>query len=728
MIRNKLLLLEGSRDRQLEVYLPYFEKAGINVSISQLKQMLLAKFVNEAGMHNLSLRSNYYLTGVAKYYFNGDLTENKELGIFDQSVKDVFKEDVCQRLDALIVVLRNAYIDSVGTQFEQPEDFGELSLNRLLRKYNKKINQEIGITPTTEPEKEKATISNDYTAGNGYTYEILYTFGDATKYNKPTAPGAWCITYGEQHFNSYQKNYGGHFIIFAKDGFNEIPRQKGRNWTPAKPQDEFGNSLIAVLQSNTDPQNLPLITSRWNHGTFEDNSRCEADHAYTKQEFLKIIGDDGTVLNRCFEQWKHTIKSMNSHAKVPRKEVVKALRKAKYAQMLLNSGMNYDAIKDVSFIRIGESQLYKCVIDDTFYTLAYKKKIYFDDFFETSFFLNNNNLDKNAILIKSGDYTYIFDQIHKRFIDVDGIKKFKYISMIKNLYICVALGMRQKAIINFKTMKPFSYDGNVWFEYITQVGSSSFYGSRNKVELPRESSWTNDEYLRLTYDSSAGMIYLYSIRENRIVPVDIPGGETVTGAIERNNVTNFVKIGNWYNEKLYDPKTNKFIELDGNTSFNHINVDGCILTFGNKESDYSRSYSNDGYKLALYDLDLNDFIRIDGKPVILDGKKSYGFKEHDCGNFFCFKYKKNKFKIYDKARKAFYSDEYSGDEFEDVEYFFSHEYDDSIFGHTDLEYYIGEHNDDNKYLIYVISPGKTFKYKEWKRMFAEKYNLEYDDY
>lgn len=724
MIQNKLLLLEGSRDRQLEAYLPYFEKAGINVSISQLKQMLLAKFVNEAGMHNLSLRSNYYLTGVAKYYFNGDLTENKELGILNQGVKDVFKEDVCQRLDALIVVLRNAYIDSVGTQFEQPEDFGELSLNRLLRKYNKKINQEIGITPTTEPEKEKVTVSNDYTAGNGYTYEILYTFKDATKYNKPTQPGAWCITYGEQHFKYYQKEYGGHFVIFRKNGFENIPRQKGRNWTPAKPQDEFGNSLIAVLQSNTDPQNLPLITSRWNHGTFEDDSRCEADHAYTKQEFLKIIGDDGTVLNRCFEQWKHAIKSMNSHAKFPHKEVVKALRKAKYAQMLLNSGMNYDTIKDVSFMRIGESQLYKCVIDDSFYTLAYKKKIYFDDFFETSFFLANSTINNNAILIKSGDYTYIFDQIHKQFIDVDGVKKFKYISMVKNLYICVALGMRQKAIINFKTMKPFSYNGNVWFEYITQLGITPLYSRGNRVELPRENSMTNNDYLRLTYDSSAGMIYLYSIKENRIVPVDIPGGETVTGVIERNGVTNFVKIGNWYHEKLYDPRANKFIEFDGKTSFNHINTEGCILTFGNMVRNNYINLSNNYYKFALYDLDLNDFLRIDGKPVIQEG--SHDFKQRDCYDFFCFRYKKNKFKIYDKVRKAFYSDEYSGDEFEDVDYFFSHEYDDSIFGNTELEYYIGEHNDYNRYLIYVKSPGKTFKYKEWKQMYAKKYGSEYE--
>ena len=149
----KQVLFEGSRDKALSVFLPLFQKRGIEMSQSQLKQDLLRKFVSEAGMHNLSLGGNYYLCGVARYYFNGDLTSNTRPGLLYPNVKDKFDTEICKRLDVIIGILRNAYIDTVGTQWEQPEDFGTLSINALLRKYNKKVNKELGID-TKKPEEK----------------------------------------------------------------------------------------------------------------------------------------------------------------------------------------------------------------------------------------------------------------------------------------------------------------------------------------------------------------------------------------------------------------------------------------------------------------------------------------------------------------------------------------------------------------------------------------------
>jgi len=40
------ILNEGSRDNMLAAYLPLFQKRGIETNLSQLKQFLLAKFVN----------------------------------------------------------------------------------------------------------------------------------------------------------------------------------------------------------------------------------------------------------------------------------------------------------------------------------------------------------------------------------------------------------------------------------------------------------------------------------------------------------------------------------------------------------------------------------------------------------------------------------------------------------------------------------------------------------
>ena len=189
MNNNKWLINEGARDNMLAVYIPLFQKRGIDVNVSKLKQFLLNKFVTEAGIRQLSERSNYYLAGVARYYFNGDLTSNTRLNALYPRFKDNFNHEVCERLNALIKILRLSYIDSVGTQFEQPEDFGTLSLKQLFRKYNKKINQELGIDDSNNA-GENGEVNNDTSAGKSYTYDILYSFEDAKKYYKYTEPGA----------------------------------------------------------------------------------------------------------------------------------------------------------------------------------------------------------------------------------------------------------------------------------------------------------------------------------------------------------------------------------------------------------------------------------------------------------------------------------------------------------------------------------------------------------
>lgn len=126
------MINEGSRDELLNGYLAIVRQQFPDATLSMLKKFLLNKFVNEAGINNLSLRSNYYLSGVARYYFNGDLTRNKNLNVLHDDVKDEFIYDNCQALNDIILYLRNLYIDTVGERFEQPEDFGGLPFNRLV--------------------------------------------------------------------------------------------------------------------------------------------------------------------------------------------------------------------------------------------------------------------------------------------------------------------------------------------------------------------------------------------------------------------------------------------------------------------------------------------------------------------------------------------------------------------------------------------------------------------
>ena len=172
----------------------------------------------------------------------------------------------------------------------------------ILRKYKKKIDTELGIV-TTKKEKTAVELDRNERVGNGYSFEIIYSYQQATKYYKATDPGSWCITWGENHYNGYIKRLNIHYVIFIQDGYENVPRQKGPNWSYAKPQDEYGCSLIALLQSNVDGEPV-YITSRWNHGKSWENTLCEADHAFTKEEFFAKTGVTDEDLQRIFQIWK----------------------------------------------------------------------------------------------------------------------------------------------------------------------------------------------------------------------------------------------------------------------------------------------------------------------------------------------------------------------------------------------------------------------------------------
>ena len=573
-----MLLFESSRDNLLTPYLNLMREKGIECSLSQLKQFLLAKFVNEGNIRSLSLESNYYLAGVARYYFEGKLTVNKNVNAMYPEIKDVFNQDICQRLSALIVILRNAYIDSVGTQFEQPEDFGTLSLEKLLRKYNKAINAELNTdSEKEEPEEVDDGLNRDEHVGDGYTFDILYSYEDARKYNRYTEPGAWCITYGEQHYNGYIRRLKIHYVIFRKDGWENVPRQKGKNWTPSKPQDEYGNSLIALLQSNENGEPV-YITSRWNHGSYTDNSGCEADHAYTPEEFKRITGVSDGDLKRIFAIWKKDREKLGEKNSQSRKELNKkradVLRIFKYAQMRINGGNFDNAFGDYMFFvndllsKDEESKrlyfMYRRTGDPNSEFTSKVKKILNDSVKSCSVEINGENyfflMDKNKILFETiveSDSQYdssayhfatsmpggryasgidaenynnvilckvingimIYDFRRHNFVEVDGKKKFKYITQIYNSSVRalgengngfyeVKMSDKQCALIDWRTNKALKLpNGSSWFEHVEYPGKRSYYSRSVSCEFMPDTA----KVARFLYDTSSGEQYFYDI-------------------------------------------------------------------------------------------------------------------------------------------------------------------------------------------------------------------------
>lgn len=630
-------LNEGSRDNALSMFLPLFQKRGIDINISQLKQALLNKFVSEAGMHSLSQGSNYYLLGVARYYFNGDLTTNKRLNLLYPQYQDNFNTEICTRLDALVNILRNAYIDTVGKQFEQPEDFGNLTIDKLLKKYNRKINDALGVTKPKKEivKKEEPQVSTDYSCGKNYTYEILYSYADAQKYRSYTEPGAWCITYGQQHYNAYIKKLGIHYVIFRMNGYENVPRRKGQNWTSKKPQDEYGNSLIALLQSNKTGEPV-YITSRWNHGSRSDNSLCEADHAYTKEEFLNVIGDSGEVLQRAFEQWKANKPEQDKKNSVDRKalnaEKLNALRTIKYAQMMINGGANLqDYIKNGRILdgKDPKANKYKGtylvqinVGDKAYATLMDRKQMFYDVYLTSGEWFNMSSLTQgksNTFFVLrnvENTYHYIFDRIHHKFLDIDGITKFKFITSkltytgyddFDENYFIVGVSGNQLALVNAKTMKPVrTRNGNGWFEAIVTLTSGKISNTDYRsVDIPYS---VENTLLRMIYDSASGEEYIFDTTNGQFVQTRNGEDGYTISRWQKPHIDGYIVYSKEHRDmwnttkKLQNAQSGEWLKLGGYETFSDINVANNIV-----------GYKGEGQQEAHY-LD-------HGKPLILQGQE-----------------------------------------------------------------------------------------------------------
>ena len=612
-----MILNESGRDDLLLPFLEILKSRGIDCKLGVLKRYLLKHFVEDGNFRNLSLGSNFYLAGVARYYFNGDLTQNKNLAVFDETnqTKDIWNEDICKRLNALILILRNSVVDSIGETFEQPEDFGDLPIAKLLRKYGAKINKELGIVTT---KKEKVdTLNRSESVGNGYTFDIIYSQAEASKYYKPTQPGAWCITYAIQHYNYYKNHLGIHYVIFKKDGWENVPRQKGPDWTPQKPQDEYGCSLIALLQSNTNGEPV-YITSRWNHG-WETGTACEADHAFTKEEFFAKTGVNDADLQRIFAIWQKD-KSVHSSRTAGQNSEDRArklynLRDLKYRQMRINGGENPDTVmvtipRDMTdkaeiqmyierhkFAMVGNGKPNKSIINYTieiegeeYHVLVDKGRILFESLVPSTEYwrmdswratydytdrMSSDNTRRvsncewlhNMIVIRlSGDKYKLYDIRRHKFLDVGGVTTFKYIDNTRHwnregaVFYELKLTNRQIALVDINTNTPLKLpNGQYWFEELKYEGKSNYYGREVKPGLVG----SNATYLAIIYDSSAKEAFFYNMSTKRFENLDISNFNSIEDISVKSAGLNDPTIMKVVNDGYPDYKRQGFIFKDG---------------------------------------------------------------------------------------------------------------------------------------------------------------------
>lgn len=611
-----MMLNESGRDDLLLPFLNILKSKGIDCKLGVLKRYLLKHFVEDGNFRNLSLGSNFYLAGVARYYFNGDLTQNKNLAVFDETnqTQDIWNEDICKRLNTLILILRNGVIDSVGETFEQPEDFGNLPIAKLLRKYGAKINKELGIVT---PKKGKVdTLDRSESVGNDYTFEILYSYSDATKYYRPTQPGAWCITYGQNHYNYYKNRLGIHYVIFKKNGWENVPRQKGPEWTTLKPQDEYGCSLIALLQSNNNGEPV-YITSRWNHGS-EAGTHCEADHAFTKEEFFAKTGVNDADLQRIFKIWQkdksaHSEKSgQNSEEK---EKKLYNLRDLKYRQMRINGGENPDSVmvtvpREITdkeliqtyierhkFAMVGNGKPNKSIINYTieiegveYHVLVDRGRILFETLVPTTEYrrmeswkstydytdrMNYDNTRRvsscewlhNMIVVRlKGDKYKLYDIRRHQFLDVGGVTTFKYVDNTRDwqsegaAFYELKLAHRQIALVDINTNTPLKLpNGQYWFEEIKWDGKPNYWGREVRPGFVKNDA----TYLTIIYDSSAREVFFYNMSSRRFENLGISHFESIDDISVKSAGLNDPTIMKVCNAGYSESKQQGFILKDG---------------------------------------------------------------------------------------------------------------------------------------------------------------------
>lgn len=611
-----MMLNESGRDDLLLPFLNILKSKGIDCKLGVLKRYLLKHFVEDGNFRNLSLGSNFYLAGVARYYFNGDLTQNKNLAVFDETnqTQDIWNEDICKRLNTLILILRNGVIDSVGETFEQPEDFGNLPIAKLLRKYGAKINKELGIVT---PKKGKVDIlDRSESVGNGYTFEILYSYSDATKYYRPTQPGAWCITYGQNHYNYYKNRLGIHYVIFKKNGWENVPRQKGPEWTTLKPQDEYGCSLIALLQSNNNGEPV-YITSRWNHGS-EAGTHCEADHAFTKEEFFAKTGVNDADLQRIFKIWQkdksaHSEKSGQSSEEKEKK--LYNLRDLKYRQMRINGGENPDSVmvtvpREITdkeliqmyierhkFTMVGNGKPNKSIINYTieiegveYHVLVDRGRILFETLVPSTEYrrmeswkstydytdrMNYDNTRRvsnchwlhNMIVIRlKGDKYKLYDIRRHQFLDVGGVTTFKYIDNTRDwqsegaAFYELKLAHRQIALVDINTNTPLKLpNGQYWFEEIKWDGKSNYWGREVRPGFVKNEA----TYLTIIYDSSAREVFFYNMVTKRFENLNISHFNSIEHISVKSVGLKDPTIMKVFNDGYSESKRQGFIFKDG---------------------------------------------------------------------------------------------------------------------------------------------------------------------
>lgn len=251
---DKLLLTEDRGSRSM--------KSARNDAVSVLgdKQQAVDyvnKVRNQLELHN---DAEAFVLGGTRMKLNGE---------YDNSTKD--------KLISVIRLIASKYIDSYNN------DLNGLSAQELIGKHSNELQ-------SMRDNERNEVGSMEFNGKSDYDIVRIDSFKQASEYSVCTP---WCVTCGKDAFNEYTSNGVNQFYFCFKDGFKQVPEEKGENY----PLDEYGLSMFAVrVNENGD---LIGCTTRWNVG----------DNAMNVKQISTVIGMDFYGVFKPNTKWKDTLET-----------------------------------------------------------------------------------------------------------------------------------------------------------------------------------------------------------------------------------------------------------------------------------------------------------------------------------------------------------------------------------------------------------------------------------
>ena len=194
---------------------------------------------------------------------------------------------------------RDDLIDFKASLLQMIDQEGEDNIDETLNGMNvQEIIEKYGVSLATEEDAMISRIFNMERTESNYTVVKIDSYQKSKEYNKywnnnyvsGDVPGAWCVTYGEGHFNSYVDLTGNsptkgevfYFLLREPDWKEQkrVPNNRERNVN-----DEFGTSMIAV--SIRPDGMIHTSTSRYNHGV---NNAGNTDKSYSEEDISRLLG------------------------------------------------------------------------------------------------------------------------------------------------------------------------------------------------------------------------------------------------------------------------------------------------------------------------------------------------------------------------------------------------------------------------------------------------------